>query len=98
MEYPKSSPQPSHHIHIQQNGQFMKKITDEVKKNLSRLQKYWARERRCRQRIRERLDSIKGLSHNEKEWIIDQSTQDRFLAGERFASTFVRSKANQNRW
>jgi len=76
----------------------MKKITDEVKKNLSRLQKYCAREDRSTQRIRERLYSIKELSHNEKEWIIDQLTQDRFLDDERFASTFVRSKVNQNRW
>src|SRR5690625_6666885 len=98
MEYPKSSPQPSHHINNQTNVQIMKKIPDEVKKNLYRLQKYCAREDRSTQRIRERLYSIKELSHNEKEWIIDQLTQDRFLDDERFASTFVRSKVNQNRW
>lgn len=76
----------------------MKNITDEVKNTLSRLQKYCAREDRSTQRIRERLYDSEKLSPDEKEWIIDQLTQDRFLDDERFASTFVRSKVNQNRW
>lgn len=72
---------------------------DEVfKKTLSRMQKYCAREDRSTQKIKEKLYEVEDLSQDDKDEIIRQLLDDRFLDDERFASTFVRSKVNQNKW
>ena len=76
----------------------MEEIRDPVKKNLSRLQKYCARQDRSVQKIREKLYEITELSSREKAWIIARLEEDLFLDDERFAHTYVRSKVNQNKW
>lgn len=76
----------------------MRKKEELIQRTLSRMQKYCAREDRSVQKIREKLYEIEDLSQDEKDKIIEQLLEDQFLDDGRFASTFVRSKINQNKW
>lgn len=71
---------------------------DKKKAVLARLQRYCAREDRSVQKIKEKLYDIEELTAAQKEEIINQLIEEKFLDEKRFVETYIRSKVNQNKW
>jgi len=75
----------------------MSKSNSDPKVVLEKIQKYCLFQDRCQSEVAKKLASF-PISVEDKEAIINQLIDDRFLDEERFTETFIRSKFNQNRW
>ncbi|GAA5224704.1 regulatory protein RecX [Membranihabitans marinus] len=72
-------------------------MTDK-EKALQRMQKYCAIQDQSVQKVREKLFAIEALTDEERESIVDDLLDDKFLDDLRFAKNYVTSMINQKRW
>jgi regulatory protein len=71
---------------------------DENKKYaLERMRMLCSKSEKCEHDIRQKLENY-PLDESDREWIIDQLINDKFLDNERYTGSFVRDKFHFNKW